>query len=125
MNNAILRFGKTCVSMLVSGGLLAGGLFAAPNNNIVTVTLPHAVTVGSTTLPVGEYTVSSVNIGNTRDLFVIRGESGSTLATLHAQRVLLSNQSDKTQVVLSKDGDNWNFDKLVIQGDGVSYLFAK
>jgi lactate permease len=35
MNNAIARFGKTFVSVLVGGGLLAGGLFAASNNNLV------------------------------------------------------------------------------------------
>jgi hypothetical protein len=44
---------------------------------------------------------------------------------LQGQKVLMQAQSDKTQVVLAKDGDNWSIDKLVIAGDGVSYQFAK
>lgn len=124
MNNAIARFGKTCVSMLVGSGLVAASLFAAPQN-LVTVNLPHDVTVGSVTLPTGEYTISSINRVGADDMFVIRSEKGDAVATVSAQKVLLGTQSGKTQVVLSRDGATWNFDTLVIEGDGVSYQFAK
>jgi hypothetical protein len=124
MNNAIARFGKTVVSMLVGGGILAGGLLAA-NRDLVTVSLPHAVTVGNATLPEGEYTIASLSMNGSDDMFVIRAEKGNAVAMLQGQKVLLPGQSDKTQVVLSKDGDNWSIDKLVIAGDGVSYQFAK
>ena len=55
--------GRTCARLSIAGGLLAGALLAG-SVNPVTVTLPHAVTVGSATLPSGKYTISSVDTGD-------------------------------------------------------------
>ena len=43
---------------------------------------------------------------------------------MQAQRTE-AGDNNKTQVVLSKDGDSWHFDKLFVEGDGTAYEFVK
>jgi hypothetical protein len=118
MKNAFSRIGQTCVF----GVLMAGAMFAGSVNR-VTVTLPHAVTVGATTLPSGEYTLSAIDMGDGNEYFVIR--SGNTPAiTLPAQKIDASEAAGKTQVTLQKDGDLWHLDKVFVHGsDNSGYQF--
>lgn len=124
MKNTIARFGKSFGSLLAVGSLLACGLFAG-TTALVTVNLPHAVTIGNATLPSGQYTISAVDMASGDDLFIIRSDKGNTAITLQAQKVMLAGHSDKTQVTMSKDGDNWNLDSLVVAGTDFSYQFTK
>jgi len=110
--------------MLIGSGIAASALLAG-NTNLVTVTLPYAVTVGTATLPSGNYTISSVDMNAGEDILVIRSEKGDVVATLQAQKTYMNNRSEKSQVVLSRDGNTWNLDKLFVEGDGVSYQFVK
>jgi hypothetical protein len=121
MKNAFSRIGRTCAQVAMAGGLMAGVMFAG-DVNPVTFTLPHAVTVGSTTLPGGQYTISSVEMGDGDDVFVVRSANSPTVS-LMAQKIGAQDQ-DKTQVVFAKDGDTWHFDKLFIQGDDTGYQFV-
>ncbi len=123
MNNTIARFGRK-VFALISGAVLMAGAVAASNGTQVSVTLPHSVTVGSTTLPSGDYTITTIDMAG-EDIFVIRAENGSAVATLQAQKVILATRAEKSGVSLSKDGDTWSIDKLVVEGDGVEYHFSK
>jgi hypothetical protein len=105
--------------MLVAAGAM---LAASP----VSVTLPQAVMVGSTTLPSGNYTISTLDeMGDGNDVFVIRSANG-TAVTLQAQRID-SDGANKSELVLSKDGDTWHLGKLFIQGadSGFEFLNAK
>lgn len=124
MKNAFTRFGKSFVSLLVVGGVMTAGLFAA-TTAVATVTLPHAVTVGNTTLPSGQYTISAVDMASGDDVFIIRADKGNAVATLQAQKVILSTQAEKTQITVSKDGETWSLDKMVIEGADVSYQFTR
>ena len=101
---------------------MACALFAA-SPNTVTVTLPHAVTVGSTTLPGGQYTISGMEMSDGNEYFIVRG-ANTAAVTMQAQRIGATDGS-KTQVVFSKDGDSWHFEKLVLEGDGTAYEFLK
>lgn len=121
MKNAFLRAGYTCVSMLVAGGLMTAGLFAGQAKPVV-VNLPHSVTVGNTVLPSGEYTISSLDMANGNEYFVVRS-AGSATVTLQAQK-LSANDNLATQVVLTKDGDTWRFDKMFIQGQDEGFQFV-
>ena len=114
--------GRTCASVFFGGVMMASALLAASPNTI-SVTLPHAVTAGSTTLPSGQYTISAVEMKDGTEYFVVRG-ANATIVTLQAQRAEAGDNS-KTQVVLSKDGDSWHFDKLFVEGDGTAYEFVK
>lgn len=121
MKNAFSRVGRTCAHVAMVSGLLTGALFAASPDQ-VNVTLPHAITVGSTTLPSGEYTISSLNMSEGDNYFLIRSANGSAV-TMQVQKID-SPDPDKTQVVLSKDGDTWHIDKMFIQGENAGYQFV-
>ncbi|MDE3198019.1 MAG: hypothetical protein KGN84_16850 [Acidobacteriota bacterium] len=120
MKNAFSRMGWTCASMIVGGALLAGSMFAATVTP-VSVDLPHDVTVGSVVLPTGHYTMSSIEMGGGQ-IFIVRSDDGKT-ATLPAQAVASGDSNARTQVVLSKDGDTWRFDRLTVAGEGQTYQF--
>ncbi len=120
MTNAFSRMGRMCASVMFGAALLAGSLFAGETIN---VNLPHAVTVGSTTLPSGQYTLTTLEMNDGNEYFVVRGQNTPTL-TIQAQRID-ADQTDKTRVVFSTDGDTWRFDKLYIEGDGTAYEFNK
>ena len=120
MNNAFVRFGRTCVSMVVGCGILTCAAFAA-STSVVTVNLPHAVTVGSTTLPSGHYSISSVNMLSGEDVFVIRSVSG-TAVTIHAQKIQSEDDGANNQLVLANDGGKWSIDKLVVNGTGFHFF---
>jgi hypothetical protein len=98
---------------------MAAAVFAGPVNP-VTVNLPEPVAVGSTTLPAGQYTMTSFQMGG-EDFFVVRGEH-TPAVTIRGTRV--DSDSDKTEVTLTKDGDTWHFDKLTVAGEGEAYRFA-
>ena len=119
MKNAFSRIGRTCAQVAMAGGLMAGVMFAGQVNP-VTVTLPHAVMVGSVTLPSGEYTISSVDMGDS-EVFVVRSPGNPTVSVM-AEKIDAQDE-DKTELVLTKDGDNWHFDKLFIRGDEIGYQF--
>jgi hypothetical protein len=102
----------------MAGALLAG------NVNEISVTLPHAVAVGSATLPSGKYTLSSFEMG-AEEYFIVRTDHGTAVATLQAQPIDSEGDSAQTKVVFSKDGDVWHFDKLELAGEGASYQFVK
>jgi hypothetical protein len=72
MKNAFSRIGRRCARLAGAGGLLTGALLAGPLGP-VTVLLPRAVTVGSTTLPSGQYTISGMNMsGGGEEYFLMR-----------------------------------------------------
>jgi hypothetical protein len=98
----------------MAGALLAG------NVSEIGVTLPHAVAVGSATLPSGHYTLSNFEMG-AEEYFIVRTDRGAAVATLQAQPI--DGNSSTTKVVFSKDGDVWHFDKLELAGEGASYQF--
>jgi len=120
MKNAFSRMGRTCASIVFGGALIAGAMCAG-NINQVSVTLPHEVSVGSVVLPSGHYTMSAFEMGG-EQVFVVRGDSGKAV-TIPAQNVQNESSPDKSEVVFSKDGNAWHFDKLVIAGDSQSYQF--
>jgi len=119
MKNAFSRIGRTCAQVAMAGGLMAGVMLAGEVNP-VTVTLPHAVTVGSTTLPSGDYTISSVDMAD-GELFVVRSANNPTVSLL-AEKIGSPDQN-KTEVIFTKDGDTWHFDKLFLQGGETGYQF--
>jgi hypothetical protein len=114
MKNAFSRIVSTCAL------LLAGSAMFAATINPVTVALPYAVTVGSTTLPSGEYELTSFAMGG-EQFFVVRGDH-TPIVTLRGERV--EDESGKTRMTLSKDGDQWHFDKLTVAGEGEAFVFT-
>ncbi len=108
--------GRTCASLVVGGVFVAAGAFGAAVNP-VNVTLPHAVSVGSVTLPAGQYVISNFEMGG-EDFFVVRGEK-TPAVTLRGVRV--ESDADNTAVTFSKDGDTWHFNRLTVAGEGEAF----
>jgi hypothetical protein len=101
---------------------MAGSLMAASPKKI-SVTLPHAVTVGNTTLPSGNYTISNLTMSD-GEYFLIRSNDDQVAPTTIQAMKISPDESEKTQVIFSQDGDTWRFDKMFVQGDGVGYQFV-
>lgn len=123
MKNAFVRFGPACLSVAMLTGLAIAGQV-----NRITVNLPHAVTVGSVTLPGGEYTISSFDMADGDKYFIVRGDH-TPVVTLQGQKVdqneITPATSNGTQVVLSKDGAEWHFEKLFALGTGYQFVNSK
>lgn len=118
---------NTTFSRILAGGILAvGAMFAAPVND-VTITLPHAVTVGATTLPSGTYTMTPIETSLGTDYFVVRAANSSTKAApimIQVQRVE-GDTAAKTSVSFSESGNTWRFGKLSLEGQTTGYQFEQ
>lgn len=105
--------------MIMTGIVAAGAMFAASFNEI-TVTLPHPVTVGSTTLQAGTYTLSPMEMSDGGEYFVVRGEN-ATPVVIPVQKSDNLTAAKKTEITMSETATGWHFDKLTVQGDSTSY----
>jgi hypothetical protein len=121
--NTFKSIGTKVVSAMIATGLMAGAAFAA-GGNTVSVTLPQAVSVGSATLPSGQYTITESSLADGNSLFVFRSEKGEATVAVASKNADPS-ADQKTEVVLSKEGGTLHLDKLFIEGDGVGYQFAE
>ncbi len=86
--------------IMTTGIVAAGAIFAAPFNEI-TVTLPQVVTVGSTTLPIGTYTMTPMETSDGGEFFIIRGEKSAPMV-ISAQKSEELAPAKKTTVTLSE-----------------------
>lgn len=112
---------KNTFSRILMGGLLAAGaMFAAPLSNDVTITVGHEITLGSTTLTGGTYTMSPMETSDGSEYFVVR--SGNAAVVVPAKKVE-GEAAAKTAVTISEDGGTWKFEKLSIEGQTTSYEF--
>jgi hypothetical protein len=116
MKNAFLRVGQTCaLGVLMAGAMLAGSIHP------VTLTLPYAVTVGSTTLPSGQYTLSSIDLSDGNEYFMVRSGNGAVF-TLPVVRIDSNEAEGKTQVKFQKEGNSWHFDKIFVADNGYQFI---
>ena len=106
-----------CGCMLMAGAMTMN-LASAETRDLASVDLPHAVVVGSTTLPSGHYTISETG----DDAFLIHSDNGVSAVVL-GQRFDASSEADKTHVVLSGDDNALHLDKLFIGGESTGYEF--
>ena len=121
--NAFKTLGTKFAAAIIATGLVAGAAFAGTGST-VTVTLPQAVTVGSSTLASGEYKVTEFTMADGGSIFVFRsekGESTSAVAMKNADPVV----DQKTEVVLSNATGTLHLDKLFIAGQSAGYQFAR
>jgi len=107
-------------SVAIAAGLAAGAAFAASASTVVSITLPEAVTLGSTTLPAGQYQVTE-DAGN---MFVFRSNNGEVAATLATKSVEAA-PDQKTEVVLTHEGGALHVDKIFIAGENAGYQFPE
>lgn len=118
--NSLKNIGTKVAAAMIATGLVAGAAFAG---NVVTVTLPQAVTVGDATLASGQYTITESNMMDGSKLFVFRSDRGDTTSAV-ALKSADAASDQKTSVVLSNENGVLHLDKMFIEGDATGYQFA-
>jgi len=83
--------------------LVAGSAFAQAGQ--IRANIPFNFTVGHTTLPAGNYSVSTT--GGTDSILVIRGLDGKALKLVGSHHVQASKFSDRTKLVFRCYGDRY------------------
>ena len=104
--------------------LLAAGSAFAQMTNIVKVTFPVPVTVGTVTLPAGETSIQVLQNDGSASVLLIRSSNGVSVEAL-ASRLTQSESSKETHVTLS--GADHQLDKIWLadQHYGYELLSAK
>jgi len=110
---------KLFTRIMTTGIVAAGAVLAAPVSDI-TITLPYAVTAGSTVLPGGTYTFSPMETKDGSEYFVVRGGNIEPMI-LPTQKSEDKTEATKSEVTLTKDGDTWHLGKLSIKGEKTAY----
>ena len=118
--NSLKSIGTKVMAAMIATGLVAGAAFAG---NVVTVTLPQAVTVGDATLASGQYTITESSMSDGSTLFVFRSEKGEATSAI-AMKSADPAADQKTEVVLSNENGVLHLDKMFIEGDTAGYQFA-
>jgi hypothetical protein len=83
--------------------LVAGSAFAQSGQ--IRATIPFNFTVSHTTLPAGNYSVSTT--GGTDSILVIQGANGQTVKLVGSNHLQASKLSDRTKLVFRCYGDRY------------------
>ena len=92
-------------------------------SDIVKVTMPKGTMVGTVKLPAGQYTIRDISDdGNASSVFQIRSDSG-TMVVAQVMRISEPDNklADRTEVVLQREGGNYQVDKIWLQGRDYGY----
>jgi hypothetical protein len=109
--------------VLTAGVCLAAIVGFAQMSDIVKVTMPKGTMVGTVKLPAGQYTIRDISDdGNASSVFQIRSDSG-TMVVAQVMRISEPDNklADRTEVVLQREGGNYQVDKIWLQGRDYGY----
>jgi hypothetical protein len=85
--------------------------------------IPFNFSVGSKTLPAGEYEIKSIG-GNTRTL-LIRASSGEASMIVNSNSAIMINGAEKTKVVFNRYGSQYFLTALWTQGSTDGFQLVK
>jgi hypothetical protein len=101
------------------------GIAAAQTGTLMTVKLPNAAMVGSTTLPAGDYTVRELEASGNSAVIEFTNSKGNT-ATVLASEVEADRKSpDRTEVILKSDGERLQVDQIWLADRDYGFQIAK
>ncbi len=114
---------------------LAGALFASamaisgsagPIPQQIKVTLPYPVMIGSTQAPAGEYAIQVLSDAASGPLMLFSSRNGFAVEAF-ATAIPLNGRaiSSKTEIVLKRQGDTRELDKILVEGRDIGYEFLK
>ncbi len=93
--------------------LAAGSAFAQSSE--IRFSIPFNFVVNHTTLPAGDYAVSTMGVG--AQVLVIRGTSNNSIMATNANHVQASRPSKDTKLVFRRYGDRYFLAQVWKQGD--------
>jgi len=98
------------------------GIAAAQNRTFMTVNLPNATMVGSTSLPAGEYTVREIQSAGNGAILQFSDVTGHR-ATVFAQEI--PSDVTRSEVTLKSDGERLQLDKIFLAERDYGFQVAK
>lgn len=114
------RFFQTAgVSLATVLGLGLATFSASAATLDIRVNLPYEASVGSVTLPAGEYSIQTMNT-NGASALLFRTADGGSVAIATAQAIA-NNSSGQTRVELQKVGDKYQIDKIFVEGRATGF----
>jgi hypothetical protein len=113
---------KTLVAAAVVclASVLGIGSAFAQMTNIMKVTLPVAVTVGSTVLPAGDCTIQSLQADGAGSVLLLRASDGTSIEVL-ANRINEAQSATQTHVTLRSEGTAHQLDRVWLAGQHTGY----
>src|ERR1700730_13225569 len=109
--------------VLTAGVCLAAIVGFAQMSDVVKVTLPQGVMVGTVKLPAGAYTIRDLSDeGSSSSVLQIRSDKGTMVVT-EAMRISESDntRADRTEVILRRESGKYQIDKIWLQGRDYGY----
>jgi hypothetical protein len=109
--------------VLTAGVCLATIVGFAQMSDMVTVTLPPGVMVGTVKLPAGAYTIRDLSDeGSSSSVLQIRSDKGTTVVA-EVMRISESDNKrpDRTEVILRRESGKYQLDKIWLQGRDYGY----
>jgi hypothetical protein len=109
--------------VLTAGVYLAATVGFAQMSDMVKVTLPPGVMVGTVKLPAGAYTIRDLSDeGSSSSVLQIRSDKG-TMVVAEVMRISESDnkRADRTEVILRRESGKYQLDKIWLQGRDYGY----
>jgi len=109
--------------VLTAGVCLATVVGFAQMSDMVKVTLPQGVMVGTVKLPAGAYTIRDLaDEGSSSSVLQIRSDKG-TMVVAEVMRISESDnkRADRTEVILRREGGKYQIDKIWLEGRDHGY----
>jgi hypothetical protein len=101
------------------------GVAAAQTGNLMTVKLPNATLVGTTTLPAGNYTVREIEGDGNSGIIQFTDNKGDVATVIAMEIPVDSSTADRTKVILKSDGEGFKVDKLWVEDRPYGFQIAK
>lgn len=99
---------------------------AAQMMETVTVNLPFAANVGSTTLPAGQYTIRDLKDDGSSSILEFISLKGPSVSTLVNQVETPGDKpADRTEVIVRSDGEKKYIEKIFVQGHEYGFELVK
>jgi hypothetical protein len=109
--------------VLTAGVCLAATVGFAQMSDVVKVTLPQGVMVGTVQLPAGAYTIRDLSDeGASSSVLQIRSDKG-TMVVAEVMRISESDNKrpDRTEVILRRESGKYQIDKIWLGGRDYGY----
>ena len=121
-----MKIAARFVSILSLAAICLGlGTASAQDIQAVTVKFPFPVTVGSRTLPAGDYTISTFDFSSDAPIFLVRGTKGSAIAFATSRTETAPHTLTKDDVVLSVEGDKHVLSQVRLQDTDSVYEIVR
>lgn len=116
MKKQALLAAGVCLASVLGLGLGSRPAFAE-TADLMRVTLPYAVQVGTVTMPAGEMTITDIRDNGNSSILVLRSASGESMEAV-AERIAapISGGSSQSRVVFRHVGNKYQMEKIWMLG---------